>query len=478
VDPINLDELRSVEELSERQAAVRARLVEVDGENRGLPMDEAAQTEFSALVEEDAEIERRVTELKARAAIIERAAAQPGTTERTNDHFPPAQRSRQVADDNIYDLATIRASAFGNADELRAEMHGRARRAIELATFPHPDITSQDQARHQVTKLVEQHDDNLGTIARRILLTGSATYRRAFAKAIQGVPLNDGETRALSLAGASGGFAVPFSLDPTIIPTSNSNVNPFRAISRVIQIAGDEWRGVSSGAITAAYAAEATETTDNAPTLVQPTISTEKAQAFIPFSIEIGQDWGGLESEISRLLAEAKDDLEANKFTAGSGTNEPFGVLTGTTNTVNAGAGQTFTIANLYSLVAALPPRYRPNASFVASLAVINRIRQFDTQGGANLWVQLQADAPGILLGRPFYENSEMADVATSVKFAVYGDFSRFVIVDRVGLSVELIQHLVGTNHRPTGQRGLYAYWRNSAKVVDANAFRALLGVA
>jgi predicted phage gp36 major capsid-like protein len=52
------------------------------------------------------------------------------------------------------------------------------------------------------------------------------------------------------------------------------------------------------------------------------------------------------------------------------------------------------------------------------------------------------------------------------------------VIVDRVGLSVEVIPHLVGTNHRPTGQRGLYAYWRNGSKVVDANAFRALLGVA
>jgi HK97 family phage major capsid protein len=478
VDPVDLDSLRSVEELSERQSAVRSRLVEVDGEHRGLPMPEDAQTEFATLVEEDAEIERRLTELRARNAIVERAAAQPGTTERVNDHFPPAVRTRQVSDENIYDLATIRSSAFGNSDELRSEMHGRAKRAVELATFPHPEITSQDEARQKVTKLIEQQDDTQGSIAKRVLLTGSATYRRAFGKAIQGIPLNDGETRALSLAGASGGFAVPFQLDPTIIPTSNSNVNPFRAISRVIQIAGDEWRGVSSGAITAAYAAEATETTDNAPTLAQPTISTEKAQAFIPFSIEIGQDWGGLESEMARLLAEAKDDLEANKFTAGSGTNEPFGVLTGTTNTVVAAAGQTFTIANLYSLVAALPPRYRPNASFVGSLAVINRIRQFDTQGGANLWVQLGADAPAVLLGRQFYENSEMADVATSVKFLLYGDFSRFVIVDRVGLNVELIQHLVGTNHRPTGQRGLYAYWRNSSKVVDANAFRALLGTA
>lgn len=67
---------------------------------------------------------------------------------------------------------------------------------------------------------------------------------------------------------------------------------------------------------------------------------------------------------------------------------------------------------------------------------------------------------------------------ATGVKFLLLGDFSRFVIVDRIGLDVEVIQHLVGTNHRPTGQRGLYAYFRNGSKVVDANGFRLLIGLA
>jgi HK97 family phage major capsid protein len=63
-------------------------------------------------------------------------------------------------------------------------------------------------------------------------------------------------------------------------------------------------------------------------------------------------------------------------------------------------------------------------------------------------------------------------------KFLLYGDFSRYAIVERVGMQIELIPHLFGANRRPTGQRGLYAFWGNSAKVVDANAFRALLGAA
>lgn len=189
-------------------------------------------------------------------------------------------------------------------------------------------------------------------------------------------------------------------------------------------------------------------------------------------------DWDSLQAEMGRAFADAKDRLEASKFVSGTGTNEPFGVLTGTTNTVAAAAGQTFTLANLYALLNALPARFQDSAAFMGNLAVANRIRQFDTSGGAALWVTLGAGAPDQLLGLPWYQASDMADVATSVKFLLLGDFSRYVIVDRVGLSVDLIPHLFGTNHRPTGQRGLYAFWRNGAKVIDATAFRALLGTA
>jgi HK97 family phage major capsid protein len=281
------------------------------------------------------------------------------------------------------------------------------------------------------------------------------------------------------LTGSAGGFAVPFELDPTIIPTSNSSVNPFRAIARVIPITGDEWRGVSSGAITASYAAEATETTDNSPTLAQPTISTEKAQAFIPFSIEVGMDWGGLQVEMGRLLAGVEGRPRGDQVHDRHRDQRAVRLITGATNTVNATAAGAFDVEDLYRLTSTLPARYRARAAYMASLDVFNRIRQFDTAGGASLWTTLGGDVPQQLLGKPIYENSAMATVTTvGALFLLIGDFSRFVIVDRIGLSIELIPHLFGTNHRPTGSRGLYAFWRNGAKVVDANAFRVLIGLA
>ena len=51
---------------------------------------------------------------------------------------------------------------------------------------------------------------------------------------------------------------------------------------------------------------------------------------------------------------------------------------------------------------------------------------------------------------------------------ATLGDFSYFAIVDRVGLNIEFIPHLFGGSNRyPTGQRGLYMYWRTSSQVLS-----------
>jgi HK97 family phage major capsid protein len=389
---------------------------------------------------------------------------------------PQNNKPRIRTTDNIFDLTWYRQTARDAEDEAGLLKDG-ARRAIETAAFP-----VQTQSREDLQEGVERllgHDDSVGTIAKRILATGSERYARAFGKSLLGMYLTGEEERALSLTTTAGGFAVPYVLDPSIIPTSNSSVNPFRAISRVIPITVDEWRGVSSAGVTAAFAAEAT--------VAQPVISTEKAQAFIPYSIEIGMDWAGMLTEMAALLQDAKDDLEATKFTLGSGTNEPFGLIVGATTLVITTTTGAFVIADLYKLEEAVPPRHRPRSSIVLNRAIANKVRQFDTAGGSGVW--LDGLQPGLanlapvataslgprVLGYPAYEDSAMdAVLTTGSEIIVMGDFSRFVIIDRIGLNVETIPHLVSTNHRPTGQRGLYAYWRVGSKVVDAGAFRTL----
>jgi HK97 family phage major capsid protein len=406
---------------------------------------------------------------------------------------------------DIYDLSSLRRD-FADPQLEAHELRDRAMRAIEQTRFSQSRSSTSKELSHTATEIREHIEAMLdkdpdGRFARYVLTTGSPAYKRAFPKVLApgGSAMLSREEqaavyaakhaeRALSLTGSAGGFAVPFELDPTIIPTSNLAVNPYRAIARVENITVDEWRGVSSAGVTAAYAAEATPASDNAPTLAQPTISTEKAQAFIPYSIEVGMDWPSLQAEMGRLLRDAKDELEAVKFTLGTGTNEPQGVITGATTIVTASGTASFALADLDSLEAALGARFRPNASMVLNRAIAQRIRRFDTAGGAGVWIENtrlgvspnEVPSPGryaaAINGYPAYESSAMdAVLTTGSEIAILGDFRYYLIADRIGLTIETIPHLFDTtNNRPTGQRGLYAYWRNGAGVLSPNAFRVL----
>jgi HK97 family phage major capsid protein len=93
-------------------------------------------------------------------------------------------------------------------------------------------------------------------------------------------------------------------------------------------------------------------------------------------------------------------------------------------------------------------------------------------------WERIGADVPAQLLGRSVYESEDMdgtLNTGAENYFLVYGDFSNYVIADRIGMTVEFIPHLFGTtNGRPKGQRGWYAYYRVGADSVNDGAFRIL----
>lgn len=284
------------------------------------------------------------------------------------------------------------------------------------------------------------------------------------------------EFRAMSLTDAAGGYMVPMVLDPTIILTSDGSINPIRRISRVVQTVTDQWQGVTSAGVTGSWDGEAVEVSDDAPTLAGPSIPIYKYQAFVPFSIEVGQDGASFTSEVSAILADAADVAQAAAFTTGSGTNQPTGIitaLTGTTSVVASATADTFAIGDVYALQAALPPRFSPRSQWLANIAIHNKMRQFE--GGTSR--EFPEINNGRLLGKPLSEASDMDGTITATAdnyVLLLGDFRHYVIADRIGSTIELVPHLFGTNHRPTGQRGFYMYLRVGADSVADGAFRLL----
>lgn len=479
-----------VEERQARITEIIARQQELDVEFRGMTFTDDAKTEFETLAGERVEHEAAILELEQRSAYLEEQARQP--EQREDGAVFHTRRPGAVTGNDIYDLTTIRSS-FADPTQARTELHDRAKRSIETAVFPNGRLRREDAQAH-VEELLDGSDTRDGELARLILTTGSPRYRSQFRKYLTGQIGTDTmkeEVRAFQTS--TTGIPIPYTLDPTLLPVSSSVVNPLRAISNVSQIVGsNEWRGLTAAAITASRVAAETEATDNTPTLAQPVVPTSKAHCFVPFDIEAGQDWANMDSEMARLIADAKDDEEATAFATGNGTPpNPSGVVTGATGATAASTGLTITAANLYALEAALAPRARPHAQWIANRAMYNIIRGLDTAGGAQLWVRIGdqvGNAPAAeggngntglrLLGYPVNELSTMsATVVNSTKIMILGNFQYFKIVDRVGLTIELVPHIFGATARyPIGQRGFYAYWRNGSKVLDPIGFRALTG--
>lgn len=333
--------------------------------------------------------------------------------------------------------------------------------------------------------------------------TGSEHYERAFAKKLadpdnghltwtaeeahawRAVAAVQNEQRAMSLTDNAGGYLVPLTLDPAVLLTSNGSINPLRQIARVVQTATDAWSGVTSAGVTAEWVAEADEVADASPSLGNPSIPVHKGDAFVPFSFEIEGDGVNFLGELAKLLVDGAEQLNATAYTTGSGTGQPTGLITalvaaaGTVSLIPPAVAETLGAGDVFSVQNALPPRFQPRAVWNANLTILNTLRQFETTNGALKFPELQSNPP-MLLGRTMYENSNMDGTinaaATENNYPlVYGDFgSGFVIVDRIGSTLELVPHLFGSNRRPTGQRGALLWFRTGSDVVIPNAFRLL----
>lgn len=477
----------TVEERAARQDEIRSRLEALANEYEGETMTDEAREEWDELNDEFDRHGVAIVETEERRARVAELADDERSTDAPRDN-KGRRKSVNIGNTgtaNVWDLVEARREAMSKArttDEIADVYRDRALRALEQARFDGDDV---EDKRGQVEKLLYTAENKAGDLARKILATGSPTYHRAYGKAVSSLStdgLTEEEKRALSVGtDTAGGFAVPFDLDPSVILTNDGSLNPLRQVSRVEQTVSKTWQGLSSAGITVTRSAEASESDDDAPTFAQPDVTPTRVDGFVPFSIELDQDWPALRSQITMLLADAKDQEEASSFATGDGVDpNPEGLETGL---VAAGdvhdVGTTGAVASsdLFAMEEAVGPRFRARGSWVASKGFYNDVRQLSSASdGGDLWVRLAAGQPNELIGYPARELSTLASpAAVDTASAVFGDFATgFLIVDRVGMFTELVPHVFGANGRPTGQRGIVTYWRNSSLVIVPEALVAL----
>jgi HK97 family phage major capsid protein len=482
----------------------RSRISEIEGECREINASYPAsvyppdvQTRWDRLVIEGREHRQALEHVDARSSDLAQLYAPAAGSHdgpRDGDGRPqgggqgaPSQRFGAPASrpsHDIYDLVAIRQQAR-TAEDLPALYRDNALRAIEQHRFPGSKSRETSQA-NAASLLDTIADDTTGWVARRILATGSPEYARVFGRALAaGRPPTTGRDADILALGESdtGSFAVPFQLDPTVILTTNGAINPLRQISRVERITGKEFDLVTSTGVVVSRLAEFAAATNNAPVLAQPTLQPKRVSGWIPFSVELEGDWTGLQSSMMTLLTDAKDVEESASFTNGPGTGVTAGgvvaLQSGGSLVTLTGGASTLSFKDPETLESAMAPRFRAQASYLASKTTFNKYRNlFAAQAGFSTdpWNRPTLSQPRQLWGYDAYEDSDM--IITSVtgdKPLLMGDFGHgFLIVDRVGMNMELVPTVFGAaqGNLPTGQRGYFCWWRNNSTVLIPNAFR------
>ncbi|MFI7705222.1 phage major capsid protein [Nonomuraea sp. NPDC049480] len=379
-----------------------------------------------------------------------------------------------------------------------APVRGTASRARDLALWRLDDLVSGNRLPARAAEVAQglldvgpKPERDLAT--RWIMAAGDDAYVRAFAK-LAADPIRGHMTwtaeesaayraanevrTALNLTG--GAAMVPLVIDPAIMLTSDGSNNPLREISRVVTTVSDSWNGVTSAGATAEWKTEGSQAADGTPALAAAPIPVYMGDVDVIYSYELGMDALDFTNQLRRASQDAADQLMATAYTTGAGSTEPTGIVTalaGTASEINGTGSEALDDSDPFALQNALPARFSANARFMSHIAIANAYRQMETTNGALQFPELRENPPR-LLGKPWHENSNMDGAINAAATAnnyvvVYGDFANFVIVDRIGTTVEFLPDY-GANGRPTGQRHMFMTFRTGSDVVVNQAFRLL----
>ncbi len=471
---------KTVEERSARLSEIADELESFNDKYGEAEFTSEDRTVFEELRSEAEQLERANAEVEERRALVTRLA-NAGKTESPKDS--PAFHKNSIT----YDVEELRKESY-SGDDYRRRMADNAERIIERTEYSGSD--DEARAKAAVAEIVREGDPD-GRLATRIAHTSSEEYRRAFAKWVAKQYQTPDEQRAMSLGvDAEGGYGVPHNLDPTIILTSDGAINPLRRLARVERITGKTLQLVTSSGVTVTrdtpFPGEGRPTTDGSPKLAQPEFNAGRVSAYLEQTIEIEAGYSGLDSQLTRALMEAKEEEEAATFVASTGDGltgvEGINQLsTATASMLATGAHGTLTYADLFALDNALAPRHRGRAKWLANNTTYNTIRLIDENVGGDLWTGRTGGRPASINGHEAHEMSDMisqGDHATH-PFVIYGDWSKYLIVDRIGMVIDRVPVVVDpTSGTPTGKRGLAAFWWNGAGYIDKNAFRGLRDAA
>lgn len=303
-----------------------------------------------------------------------------------------------------------------------------------------------DQAELDADKLIDQAAKNSKKTT--TLKDAVALYLR------KGMNLNAQELvmvqNAMSTTtGSEGGFTVPTEIAAMVIDALKA-FGGMRSVANIIRSsAGNDWQYPASdgtsetGEIVGQNAAATTgEITFTQVPLVTYKYSSKK----IALPWELVQDSViDIVAFVVNRLATRLGRITNTHFTVGTGSSQPFGIVTRAASGKVGTTGQTTTVIydDLVDLEHSVDPAYRRNAAYMmndASVKVLRKIKDSQNRPifvpGYEAGAVVNGGAPDTLMGRNIIVNQDMAVMAANAKSILFGDFSLYTIRDVMSAEV------------------------------------------
>lgn len=267
-----------------------------------------------------------------------------------------------------------------------------------------------------------------------------------------------------------GGFVVPKTLQARVLEMLKAQ-NVMRQISAVMQTASTELIPVEASKAQFTWMDEAAAFSETDLTFNQISIGAHKLGGMIKITDELLQDSAiDIASYITRKMVEAINDAEEVAFITGTGTKQPKGVITAATTGVTTASATAVTSDEVIDLFYSLDGGYRSNAVWLMSDSFERELRKLKV-GNDYLWQPaLELGRPNTILGRPVYTSGAMPAFAKNAVPCAFGDFSRYQIADRGGISVMRLNELFAGN----GLVGFRVFKRVDGQLLDTNAIKTL----
>lgn len=358
-------------------------------------------------------------------------------------------------------------STFDDANYAKMEtelsqIESQITRALKLEETERVMAETRDEAiiSEPTTRADEAHNDK----AKR--------YNDAFEQMLRMPIMNlKSEIRAVlnTGTGSEGGYLVPEAYLTTIIDKL-LNMSVVRKVSNVIRTTSTTNIPLGGNRPSFTEIAENGQYGDTDASFGQVVLNAYKLGGIIKTSDELLRDsFVNVQAYLSKLIAEALDDIQETRFTTGTGTTMGTGFLVGGTLGKTTASATAVTLDEMVDLKYSLKAPYRAKANFMMNSSTESVLRKLKDTTGQYLWQpSLQVGAPNLFDGHPILINEKMPSIATGNKFAAFGDFNYFTIADRGSMEILRLNELYAGN----GQVGWRVSQSYDCKVTQAEAIQ------